>query len=303
MSAADIDDAITAELDRAPSAEVAAMSAMLAARPGVMAVLFYGNRLRDAAAGGLMDFYVLTESDAAYHGIGASALANRLLPPTVTLERPSRPGEDGGDATAGGAAKVAVMRLDAFCARMRPESVDTTLWARFAQPALLLHARDGDVRAEVIGAVIAAFRAAAWWASRLAPPGADAATAWGALFTQTYGAELRVEGAGRAGQIVSRAPALYEALHAAWIAGAAVSDAERARARALWARQRRRGKALNLARLAKAAVTFRGGIAYALSKVERHSGRPVELSRWERRAPWLAAPIVLLRLWRERRLR
>ena len=37
--------------------------------------------------------------------------------------------------------------------------------------------------------------------------------------------------------------------------------------------------------------------------VERHSGRPVELKPWQRRWPWLAAPVVLWRLWRERRLR
>jgi hypothetical protein len=55
--------------------------------------------------------------------------------------------------------------------------------------------------------------------------------------------------------------------------------------------------------LAKAAFTYRGGLAYALSKVERHSGRPVDLKPWERRWPWLAAPVVFWRLWREGRLR
>ena len=67
--------------------------------------------------------------------------------------------------------------------------------------------------------------------------------------------------------------------------------------------RRRAGKALNLARLVKAAFTFRGGLPYIISKIERHGGRPLELRPWERRLPWLAAPLVMLRLLREKRLR
>ncbi|MEM1315781.1 MAG: hypothetical protein AAGI51_14575 [Pseudomonadota bacterium] len=292
---------IAASLDRAPPPEVRAMSEKLAARLGVAAVLFYGNRLREAGASGLLDFYVLTESDAAYFGPGAMALAGRWLPPNVVFETV---GDPAGDGEAPVSAKVAVMSLAAFRARMTPASRDTTVWARFAQPALLTHARDAGVRAEVAAAAAEACGAAAWWAARLAAPSAAPGEAWASLFEHTYGAELRVEGgAGRAREIVARAPALYEALHADCIAGVEIDAEARARARRVWARRRRWGKTLNVMRLCKAAFTFRGGLAYAISKVERHSGRPVELSGWERRVPWLAAPIVALRLWREKRLR
>lgn len=298
VSTYDISGPIAAELDRAPSAEVAAMSAMLAGRKGVLAILFYGNRLREAGASGLMDFYVLTEGDAAYHGAGLSALANRVLPPNVYFETlfgdPDAPEM---------AAKVAVMRLDAFRARMRPEARDTTLWARFSQPALLTFVRDDAARGQVIDAITAAFETGAWWAARLAAEGASPRAAWEALFTHTYGAELRVEGTGRAGQIVDRALPLYEELHATFIAPTTVTEDDRRRARTLWQRWRRLGKVRNVCRLIKAAFTFRGGIPYALSKVERHSNKPVELSAWERRVPWLAAPAVLIRLLREGRLR
>jgi hypothetical protein len=293
-----VDTLIQASLAAAPSDEVAAMASMLSARPGVVAVLFYGNRLREAGAGGLMDFYVLTDGDAAYQGRSLSAAANRLLPPNVYFETLE------GSIGEGVAAKVAVMRLSAFLARMQPSTWDTTLWARFSQPALLLYARDDQARAATVRAISAAHETAAWWAARLSAPGATAQEAWQTLFTHTYGAELRVETAGgRAGQIVGRALPLYHALHEAWIAPIAVSDAERQRAHRSWHRRRRWGKALNVARLTKAAFTFRGGIAYALSKIERHSGRPVDIKPWERRLPWLAAPAVLFRLIRQRRLR
>lgn len=264
------------------------MAALLARRPGVLAVLFYGNLQRDPGAGGLLDFYVLTESDSAYHGRGLAAVANRLLPPTVSFEiHPEGP-----------KAKVAVMRLDAFTHRVRPQSWDTTLWARFCQPSVLAFARDAEAAERVLDAVVAAHRTAAAWAAGLAEPGTDAIAAWEGLFRHTYGAELRVEGGGRAEMLARRSADIYALLHAE-----AESAATRTVAHRAWRNRRRVGKLLNLARLVKACFTFRGALAYALDKVERHSGRPVALSAWEKRHPWLAAPIVFARLLRERRLR
>lgn len=281
---------------RVPPPAVAAMADHLAAHAGVLAVLFYGNMMRDSAASGLLDFYVLTESDAAYHGRGLSALANRLLPPNVYFHEIAGP--DGPLR-----AKVAVMTLGAFRARMRPASWDTTLWARFTQPALIVRARDEAARTAALDALAAAARAGAWWAARFGAGQSGWRAVWEALFARTYGAELRVEGSGRAGAILDAAPGHFERLHAALIADAAPSAAEIARAEGMWRRRRLVGKFLNAARLTKAAATFRGGLAYAIDKVERHTGRPVELSGWQRRLPALAAPVVFLRLLWQRRLR
>jgi hypothetical protein len=198
-------------------------------------------------------------------------------------------------------AKVAVMSLDAFRRRMRSSAMDTTLWARFTQPVALSWARSPADREAVVDAVTAAVEAAAWWARRLAPEGADADESWRTLFRHTYGSELRVESGGRARDLVGAAPERYRQLHRLLIAGMPPCDREAA-ARA-WRRRQIAGKFRNLARLTKAAFTYRGGFAYALAKVERHSGRPVEVSDWQRRWPWLAAPVILWRLWRERRLR
>lgn len=310
MSAPDLREAsglrepIATELDRPAGAAAEAMAARLAARPGVAAVLFYGARLRQGAqagagegtAAGPLDFYLLTDGDRAYHGVGPAALANRLLPPNVYHEAIDGPVPV--------EAKVAVISLRAFRARMRPGSLDTTLWARFAQPTVLAWARTPADRAAAIEAVAAAVETAAWWAARLSPDPADPDATWAALFRHTYGSELRVEGGARAGDLVAAAPGRYRRLHALLIAGRpAAGGAERAAAKRAWARRRALGKALNAARLVKAAFTYRGGIPYALAKLERHSGRPVALKAWERRWPRLAAPFVVWRLWREGRLR
>lgn len=284
---------IEAELDRDPGPRAEAMATMLSARKGVAAVLFYGAQLREGTGGGPLDFYVLTDGNAAYHGSSLSALANRILPPNVYFESiADDPPID---------AKVAVATLSTFRARMDPRSFDTTFWARFTQPVILAWARDAAARAAVVEAVAAAVATAGWWAARLPPAGADAEEAWRALFEHTYGSELRVESGVRTGGLVAAAPERYRRLHGLVVAQASADD--RSRARAAWRRRVVLGKLRNLARLTKAAFTYRGGFAYALSKVERHSGRPVELAPWQRRWPWLAAPVVLWRLWREKRLR
>ena len=281
------------ELARPVSQAAQSMAERLAVRPGVAAVLFYGAQLREGSGGGPLDFYILTDSNIAYHGAGLSALANCLLPPNVyheVIEGPPRV-----------EAKVAVATLAAFRARMRPEAFDTTFWARFTQPVALVHARSEPDRTAVTDAVAAAVETAAWWAARLAPEGVDAEETWRALFRHTYGSELRVESSGRATDLVGASAKRYCRLHELLIAGRGSVD--RASAARAWRRRRVPGKLRNLARLVKAAFTFRGGLAYALSKVERHSGRPVELAPWQRRWPWVAAPFVLWRLWLERRVR
>ncbi|SFH64292.1 hypothetical protein [Albimonas pacifica] len=282
---------IAAEADAPAPPAARAFAERFAARPGVVAVLFYGAMMRDDAGSGLMDLYVLTDRARDWSGPGLAAAGCRMLPPNVHHERQ-------GEA----AAKVAVLTLAAFRRRMRVRSRDTTLWARFAQPVRLLHARDAAARAAVLEALEEAAATASWWAARLSEA-RDAETVWRDLFAATYGAELRVEPAGRSRDLVAAAPERWRLLHETLIAPARPDAQARRRAARAWGRRRRIGKALNLARLVKAAFTFRGGLPYIVSKIERHGGRPLELRPWERRLPWLAAPVVMLRLLREKRLR
>lgn len=301
MSAArlrELREMIAAELARPAEPAARAMAERLAKRPGVAAVLFYGARMREGAgvaatAGeGPLDLYVLTDGNVAYHGFGLAALANRLLPPNIYREVSEGPPRT--------EAKVAVLTLAAFRRRMRPGSLDTTLWARFAQPAVLVWARSEADRTQVIDAVVAAVETAAGWAARLTADAEDPEDSWRALFRHTYASELRVEDGRRARDLVAAAPGRYARLHRMLIAPRGPADGATARP---WRWRRRAGKALNLARLVKAAFTYRDGLAYALAKVERHSGRPVELAPWQQRWKWLAAPFVVWRLWRERRLK
>lgn len=291
---------VTADLDRPLRDDVRRAAEEIAARHGdtVAAVLFYGSGLRDDDPDAIIDLYVLVDDYRAFFDRPMPALFNLLLPPNVMF-LPSNGGNAG--------FKVAVISRWQFRARLSPESRDTTLWARFCQPAIIAFARDADARGWTIRALADAAAAALHWAVRLGPEQGLASDYWEALFRHTYAAEMRVEGGGRAGTIASFAATRYASLAVATSELAldghggvrrTVPAAEVARARAQWARRRLRGKILNIARLAKALFTFDGGIDYVVWKLERHSGQQVALTPWQRRHPLLAAPFVLASLRR-----
>lgn len=307
-----LDAAVSAELAVPPSPNpaVAAAEALardIVARHGdtVAAVLFYGACRRDGDASGLLDLYVLTTGHRAFHGRAVPALLNAALPPNVVLWRTDGP-------RGPIRAKVAILTRGQFERRMRPGSLDTTLWARFCQPSTLVHARDEDARRRTERAVARAVATAALWAARLGPEAGTATEYWRSLFARTYGAELRAERGGRAERLIAAAPDWFDRVFPLALARsgppaapAAGGDGRlrpglprRERWRRAWAVRRGVGKALNALRLAKAAFTFEGGADYLAWKVERHSGIAVQLTEWQRRHPLLAAPAVLWRLRR-----
>ncbi len=266
-----LDAFLAEELARPTRTDARAMAEELARRtPCTVAVLFYGSCLRDPGAIGLLDFYVLVDGPDA------------VLPPGVTFMPASGPTNLG--------AKVATISRRQFMARLGRRSLDTTLWARFCQPAALVWSRDGEARDWVARAVAQACTTAVWWAITLAPADARPEECWTALFRATYGAELRAEGPDRANQIYAAARTRYDAVMAL---ARVPTGAPRS-----WRLRVMVGKVLNLARLAKALFTFEGGLDYLLWKLERHSGRKVELSAWQRRHPILASPSVLASLYR-----
>ncbi|HUF56015.1 MAG TPA: hypothetical protein VMM55_05575 [Thermohalobaculum sp.] len=351
---------IAEELAQPVAPEVRALADAIAQEhgPSVAAILFYGSCLREPEREGMLDFYVLVDDYRAFHGSLIQALANRLLPPTILYRVRS-----------GTRAKVAVISRAAFMLRLRSESRDTTVWARFCQPAALVHARDRQAAAWAADAVARAVATAAGFAARLGPEEGTSRDFWCALFRNTYEAELRIERGGDRGALIYEhaaerfdrlfGPALAEAgIGVGAREGACVPTlsrdpgrddrppepladpvharvggddagggrdfppvkgegspadgrhpaearirpqvADRAAARRVWRRRCRLGKALNLARLVKAAFTFAPHADYLAWKVERHSGRSLELGPFQRRHPVLAAPWVLWRLYRHR---
>lgn len=312
MSTTALNTLLAAELEQPAPAGAQALAAELARRggSGVAAVLYYGSTLRAESLEGILDFYVLLDDVSGWPAGWLAHLANRLLPPNVGyLELPYE-----GQMLR---AKFALMTPAQFAKRATTASLDTTIWARFCQPALCLWRRSASDGEAVTALIADAVVTAASWAARLGPPAASADDYWRALFARTYAAELRVEKSGRPQDIVAKHPARYaRLLPLAWDRGGIahaldgngllvpqVTEEERARAGRQWARRARWGRPLNILRLLKAAFTFEGAMDYAAWKIERHRGVRIEVKPWQRRFPLLAAPGLYWKLRRERIIR
>jgi hypothetical protein len=264
----------------------------------VQAVVFYGSCLRaGSAADGLYDLYVLVDSYRAANRDRLRAVLNRLLPPNVFyLEVETGAGRV--------RAKYALLSLADLERTTSPATFHSSFWARFAQPVALVWARDEGAAARVHAA---SARAVCTFISRVAPllaAGWKVEDLWLEGLRLTYRAEFRPERPDRQQQLFAAAPAWFEAVTALALPclglapGLASAPVARRRARCAWRLRILQGKVLSVLRLAKATLTFTGGVDYILWKVERHSGVRLEVSPFLRRHPLLALCSLSLRLYR-----
>ena len=279
---------VEAELGQPVDPQVKEMAAAIAAKHGTAsrAVLFYGSCLREKQLGGLMlDFYLIVSDYEAAYDRRWLAFANRLIPPNVF------PFQHGALA-----AKYAVLSEADFHRLNGPETRNVSVWARFAQPARLVWARNEEARSKAINAVA---RAAPTLLGAARPlPEGDALEPWRHAFALTYSAELRAERKGRPGSIVDTDPERYRRF-----LKPALSAIDRDAPSGGWARRRLEGKLLSVSRLIKASATYAGGAEYIAWKINRHAGTNIELKGWQKRHPLLAAISLLPRLLRSGAIR
>ena len=261
------------------------------------AVIFYGSCLRHNTDVDLMlDFYVLVDSAAKALGNSVSALFARLLPPNVYYHELVFEGRVV-------RAKVAVITVSGFLRGLGPETFTSSLWARFAQPALILYSRNEELRRRLVNGLVAAVTTTL---ENVRPLMGDTFTArelWIRAFQETYAAELRPEREGKSAALVDGDLARYMAVttahsgppDAGGLYHQAPSDHARHAADRAWRLRRIQGRTLNTLRLIKAAFTFKGGLDYAVWKIERHSGTKIELTEAERRHPLLTGARLLLK--------
>ena len=285
-SPANITELVARTLDRSLPADVRAIADhVLKQHKHTAAILAYGSCLRGVSTDDtLIDLYLLMERDQDVSSNPLSRLAARLVPPNVYYAEMNEAGRTL-------RCKYAVVTLAAFAERMRPETTNPYFWARFSQPSALVYASNDRNRGRVIAAVVDAVTTMYRAALASAPPHSEAPDIWRRGFEETYRTELRPEAGHRAGEIVAANETFY-ADAARFIGKPEVSAVS-------WKQRRLAGKLLSLARLLKAAFTFEGGASYAAWKIERHSGRKIVLSPWQKRHPVLTGFILLPRLlWR-----
>ncbi|WP_428679143.1 hypothetical protein [Sphingopyxis sp.] len=277
-------DLVREELSAPVDPRVAAMAAAIAAEyPGsARAVLFYGSCLRESELDGLMlDFYLIVSDYGDAYPKRWMAVANRLIPPNVFPFQ-----------HAGLIAKYAVLSEADFHRLNSAETRNVSVWARFAQPSRLVWAVDDTAQERAIAAVSRAAPTLLAAAGQI--DGEELLDWWRRAFSLTYSVELRAERSGRAQSVVDAEPDRYrrfgEAAAAVLPASAASSGG--------WARRRIEGKLLSIVRLAKASLTYAGGIDYLAWKINRHAGTKIEIKPWQRRWPLVAALTLVPRLVR-----
>jgi hypothetical protein len=283
-----LESLIAQELDEPVDARIAAMAAAVAAQHGgaSLAVLFYGSCLRESKLDGLMlDFYLIVSDYRAAYAKRWLAAANRLIPPNVFPF-----------VHEGLSAKYAVLSREDFAALIQPAAKTVSVWARFAQPVRLVWAAHAGARKET---AITVAQAPVTLTSLALPMAAtDSSEAvWRTGFALTYGCELRAERNDRSGAIIDADPDRYARISALLPPPRLRLNQDQARDR--WAQLRRTGKILSIVRLAKASLTFAGGIDYLAWKINRHAGTKIQITAWQRRWPLLGALILVPRLFRQ----
>jgi hypothetical protein len=290
----ELSELVAAELDQPVKPEVSAFAAAIAASYGdaARAVLFYGSCLRvDQLDGLMLDFYVIVSDYGAAFERRWLATANRLIPPNVFPAAHNAL-----------VAKYAVLSEADFARLNRRDTMNVSVWARFAQPSRLVWSADDAARAMAVEAVAQAAPTLLAAALPLYPVDGTADDAarlalWRQAFALTYAAELRAERKDRAGSVVDADPDRYLRFTGPALAALdGVALPSPAQAERQWRWRRVQGKGLTVIRLAKASLTYAGGIDYLAWKISRHSGQAITIKPWQRRWPLLGAVTLVPRL-------
>ncbi|MEM7721228.1 MAG: hypothetical protein AAF376_02535 [Pseudomonadota bacterium] len=272
------------------------VSAAIRARHGdaVQAMIFYGSALRDLDdPKKMLDFYVIVDRYGAIYRNPLLRLATWLLPPGVHfLQIETETGKRL-------RCKYAVVSQTAFRRRVSG-GLESMLWARFVQPAMI--EAEGPEQHRMIVEVFA--HACLHFYRQSAPlvgSTTDPTEVWVRGLAESYRTELRPETPdARARDIVDRFPDRYVAFSAilAETAHASATGLQTTLCKLKWLLRRILGKPRGAARVLKGALTFDGGLDYLLEKVGSHSGVEIPISDRARRHPILFAPVIAFRLYR-----
>ncbi len=285
----------------------------------VLGVLFYGSGLRDQSNDGVLDFWVIVDDYASAYRNRLHAALNRVAAPNVFyLERE----HDGSTLRT----KYGVISRAAFERGTSFSAWHPYVWARFAQPARALSCRDEEAKTFLASAVTNAIVTMVGRLVCMLPVRGgllrfSLAAFWQEAFRRTYDSERRPEAEELIRGLYNANAERYDRvatlalLHLASLGRFANANAHprsfsvelsasaQRNGRLRWQLMRLYARALGLIRLAKTAFTFGDWVPYVLWKLERHTGRKIELSERQHRHPLIFAWPIILPLLLRRNLR
>jgi len=272
----------------------------------LQAVLFYGSCLRKNDLNGLLDLHVLVDSYWCHGCKWWESLFNTLVPPNVYYLQLSLP-----DRII--RAKYALYPLKTFLNASSGQWFQTYIWARFAQPASILYARDEIIKDQVLWGQVNAILTFLTRTMPIVDPGSTGWQIWQKALTASYKTELRPESSETINRMVLENKDYYDQVTS--MAGSLlpyqvilqdppgalvfkIPCPVRLKSKLAWKIRKIQGKMLSFLRLSKAFFTFDGGLDYLAWKIERHSGLKVEIKAKDRKHPFLTAVLMSIRLFR-----
>ena len=284
----------------------------IAARHGeaVLGVLFYGSCLRKETDEGVLDFWVVVDNYSAAYSNRIHALINPIAPPNVFYIEVEYEGNIL-------RSKYGVISRRAFARGTSLASWHPYVWARFAQPARVLSCRDREARSffeeSISQAVITMVgRLVCHLPDQHGLLRFSLPAFWQEAFRRTYDSERRPEAEEAIRSLYQADEDRYDAaanaaLHHLALTGYFDEAIEHPRSfsvkvppvrlmaqRLRWRSMRAYSRVLGLARLLKTAFTFGDWVPYVLWKLERHTGKKIELTPRQRKHPLVFAwPIIL----------
>lgn len=290
--------------------------------PAAIAILFYGSCLWNfeqqmlVKDDQLFDFYVIVPSYQQGNQSIFKSVLNWLLPPNVYYVQTN-------DKEKVRQAKYALISIDQFRKGSSGSSLQPAIWARFSQPVRLVfvhHERDRSSIVQILSQAVTTML------SQTAPLLGSQFTAhdiWLRAFQETYKAEIRVEKTARIVELYRRSERYYQQTALAILGNKPahfnITDTntnsevtfirninyfsliiKRYNAGLTWLGRRMAGKFLNFMRLIKALFTFQDAVAYAVWKMQRHTGQKINIPAWCYRYPVLAIPVFVWRYYQAR---
>lgn len=313
---------VARELGQAVRPSVDGLARELARRHGetsVLGVLFYGSCLRQSTDEGVLDYWLVVDDYSSAYRNALHALLNRVAPPNVFYLEWEFEGRTL-------RTKYGVISRDDFDRGTSFRALHPYVFARFAQPARLIACRDDEARRYFTVCVsrsilVMVFRLLFLLPRRSGWLRFSLAAFWHDAFRRSYDSERRPEADETIRGHYLANPERYDEVgaHAVrWLAieGRLDHVVEHPRSYAIqmglapllmgrlhWYGMRIIGRSLGLLRLFKTAYTFGDWVPYVLWKLERHTGRKLELSERQRRHPFIFGWPIILRQIARRNLR
>lgn len=317
----DLEAIVARELAQGVRPTVEGLAGALASHHGhaVLGVLFYGSCLRQTTDEGVLDFWLVVDDYDRAYGNRIHALINSIAAPNVFYLEWEYEGRTL-------RTKYGVIDRADFERGTSFRALHPYVFARFAQPARLLACRDDEARRFFTTCLARSILVMVYRLLFLLPRRAgwlrfSLAAFWHEAFRRSYDSERRPESDETIrGFYLANADRYDEVgAHAIrWLAseGRLEKIVEHPRSFAIemklgallagrlrWQSMRMLGRSLGLVRLLKTAYTFGDWVPYVLWKLERHTGRKLELSERQRRHPFVFGWPIILRQIARRNLR